>query len=56
MPDISIDLDDLEITELDVDSAPDSSLELLSGGHLMTEVGASAVGPNVFVCSCCCCC
>jgi hypothetical protein len=30
-------------------------LETLPAGNSMTEVGASAIGPGFFVCSCCCC-
>jgi hypothetical protein len=52
-----LDLSDLTVSTIEVPSAENLSLEEIAvGGHLMTETGASAVGANVFICSCCCCC
>lgn len=56
MQDDILNLDDLQVIELEIDASGAPQLEALAAGHLMTEVGASAVGPGVFICSCCCCC
>jgi hypothetical protein len=53
-----LDLSDLTVSSIEVPSGENLSLEEIAvgGHHLMTETGASAVGANVFICSCCCCC
>jgi hypothetical protein len=52
-----LDLSDLTVSPIEVPPGENLTLEqIVAGGHLMTETGASAVGPNTFICSCCCCC
>ena len=57
MPELSLDLAELTATPLGVPPAPVLTLDDIAvDGHLMTEVGASALGREILLCSCCCCC
>jgi hypothetical protein len=54
---VKLDLSDRLVEDIEImDLASELALESLSGGHAMTESGASVLGAAVFLCSCCCCC
>jgi hypothetical protein len=53
---MELDLSDVEAEPMGLDVPLGLTLDAITSGHGMTELGASVISSTFFVCSCCCCC